>query len=154
MEREVSGIERARPGTRIMEPNDLTDFDRLPLAIRHSLDRICTDFESEWQTGRPPSIEAHLERLSGTGRSVLLGELLRLDLDYRKRLGETPDLAGYLTRFGELSAVVCAVLGRNPTALARESTTPLLTQPRARSERGGVSPPAVPGYVLEGELGR
>src|SRR5947209_18228096 len=109
-----------------MERDDLTDFDRLPLAIRHRLDCICTEFESEWQTGLPPSIEAHLEHLSGPARPVLLGELLRLDLDYRKRLGETPDLTGYLLRFGELSKVVCTVFGANPTSLADESTTPPL----------------------------
>jgi tetratricopeptide (TPR) repeat protein len=137
-----------------MQPNDLTDFDRLPLAIRHSLDRICTAFESEWQSGQPPSIETHLERLSGPGRSVLLGELLRLDLDYRKRLGETPDLAGYLLRFGELSQVVCTVFGANPPSLADEETTPPRARPGALPQRGGVALPAVSGYVVEGELGR
>src|SRR5947209_6799240 len=128
-----------------MERDDLTDFDRLPLAIRHTLDCICTDFESEWQTGQRPSIEAHLERMSGPARPVLLGELLRLDLDYRKRLGETPALAGYLSRFGELSEVVRAVFGANPTSLVGEETLPP-AKPEALPEWDGDSLPPVPGY--------
>src|SRR5262249_22063169 len=55
---------------------------------------------------------------------------------------------------GELRTVVCAVFGASPTSLAGEEITPPLAQSGARPERGGASLPAVPGYVLEGELGR
>ena len=83
-------------------------------------------FQAEWQASRRPSLEAYLERLSGAGRSVLLRELLRLELDYRKQLGEAPPAADYLSPFAELSEVVSAVFELDPTSchVVSENTPP------------------------------
>jgi hypothetical protein len=99
----------------LMDRTDLADFNHLPLATRHALDRICTAFEVEWQAGRRPSLETHLERLDGAARCVLLRELLRLDVDYRKQRGETPAASDYLPRFSEHSEVLAAVIASDST---------------------------------------
>jgi tetratricopeptide (TPR) repeat protein len=138
-----------------MGPTDLDDFNRLPLPIRAAIDSICTGFEAAWQAGHRPPLEAYLERHSGPGRPVLLGELLRLEVDYRRRQGESPAATDYLTRFAELSEVVGAVFALGPTVYVHPpADTPL---PAAAETLIALAPsplPSIPGYELVEELGR
>ncbi|KAA5545607.1 serine/threonine protein kinase [Roseiconus nitratireducens] len=69
------------------------------------IDDRCAEFERQWQTGTPPSIESVVsaEKLSGdtaeVEREVLLAELVVLEIDYRRRRGELPTKQEYLDRF-------------------------------------------------------
>jgi hypothetical protein len=75
------------------------------------LDDLRDRFESAWQTGTPPQIEAYLPPAAGgrltahdRRREVLL-ELIKIDLEYRWRRNEPPArprLEDYLARFPEL----------------------------------------------------
>ena len=61
---------------------------KLPIEALERIDDLCAEFERKWQTNEPPSIESVLA--GEVERDVLLAELIVLDVDYRRRLGETP----------------------------------------------------------------
>lgn len=80
---------------------------RLPIAVLERIDELCADFEQKWQANQPPRIEAVLERaLSADERQVLLAELVVLDMDYRRRRGESPTTPEYLDRFPQDALIV------------------------------------------------
>src|SRR5262245_33276901 len=70
------------------------------------LDRICDTFEAAWIAGPAPAIEKYLGDSLGPERAELLGELIRIDVHYRRKLGETPVPADYLRRFPTLPHVL------------------------------------------------
>ena len=66
------------------------------------IDQICDGFETAWKSERRPRIEVFLEGTAGPGCQLLLRELVRLDVHYRNRQGESPQIAEYRDRFPEL----------------------------------------------------
>ena len=66
------------------EHSGTNDFS-LPLEAKERIDRVCWAFEQAWQSGDRPRIEEFLANARGPERSVLLTELLLLDIDYRQR---------------------------------------------------------------------
>ena len=64
----------------------------------HAIER----FEEEWQTGEP-EITAHLSADDTAGRTQLLGELVKVDLEHRWVRGQTVPVEEYLRRFPELA---------------------------------------------------
>ncbi len=93
--------------------------DALTLDARRQIDALCLAFEDEWLAGRRPVVEAYLDRADSTLQPVLLKELLLLELDYRRSIGETPQLDDYLARFPVCEARVRAAFHR---AVARHVT--------------------------------
>ncbi len=80
---------------------------KLPIAALERIDDLCADFERKWQTNLPPTIESVLSGdVSPIERAVLLAELIVLDIDYRRRRGETPTKQEYLDRFPESSGAI------------------------------------------------
>ena len=67
------------------------------------IDQICDGFETAWNSARRPRIEAFLDTTGGPGRQLLLRELVLLDVDYRRRQGESPRITDYQQRFPELT---------------------------------------------------
>src|SRR5262245_18562969 len=65
------------------------------------IDAVCDRFEDSWRAGQRPSVAAFLAQASEPVRPALLRELLRLDLDYRSRVGERPVPEDYLAQFPE-----------------------------------------------------
>ncbi|MHC4875151.1 MAG: serine/threonine protein kinase [Planctomycetota bacterium] len=80
---------------------------KLPIEVLERIDDLCAEFERKWQSGNPPAIEAVLdENGSDVERDVLLAELVVLEIDYRRRRGETPTKREYLDRFpGDAKAI-------------------------------------------------
>ncbi len=70
---------------------------------REWLDQIADRFEAAWRIVRqgatPPQLEDYLAESSGPRRDALLHELIGLDIDYRRLLGESPQPEDYLSRF-------------------------------------------------------
>jgi WD40 repeat protein/serine/threonine protein kinase len=66
--------------------------------VRHA-DQVCDCFEALWQSGQRPRIEAFLEHASEPSRALLLRELVSLEVAYRRKIGESPRLSEYRTRF-------------------------------------------------------
>ncbi|MBY0460417.1 MAG: hypothetical protein K2V38_24135, partial [Gemmataceae bacterium] len=69
------------------------------------LDRIVTAFESAW-AGGPPSLKSFLPAADGGGPEFLpvLAELVRVDLEFRRRAGEAARIDRYLDEFPALVA--------------------------------------------------
>ena len=66
-----------------------------------NLDEICDRFEVAWREGRSPAIEDYLDGVSESLRSRLLGELVALDVAYRRAQGQMPALSEYEGRFAD-----------------------------------------------------
>ncbi len=140
-----------------MNPLPSRDGDAVPLSGEWRVDEICQRFEDAWKAGRPPRIEEHLGGATGAERLVLLKELVRLDLAYRRQRGEAVPSAEYLRRFPELGA---AWLEReappstvsDAAAAGAGETAPQIGPSRAALATGSAL--QVPGYEILGELGR
>lgn len=63
------------------------------------VDKICDAFEVEFQSGKRPSIEKFLTQVAGDVKQALLLELMKLELHYRRRSGETILALEYQDRF-------------------------------------------------------
>src|SRR5262245_58797663 len=72
--------------------------DLPPDQARH-IDALCDRFEKCWQAGLRPHLEEYLGDTQRLARSVLLDELLKVEIAYRRRHGEQPRLEEYLQRF-------------------------------------------------------
>ena len=81
--------------------------NKLPIAALERIDDLCADFERQWRTNEPPSIESVLGgEVSPIERDVLLAELIVLDIDYRRRRGETPTEQEYVDRFPQDAEII------------------------------------------------
>ncbi len=63
------------------------------------LDIICDAFRFQWMTGRRPRIEEYLSDPKEPQRSDLLAQLIDIDREFRRRVGEQPALQDYTNRF-------------------------------------------------------
>jgi serine/threonine protein kinase len=65
------------------------------LSLNLRIDQVCDRFELAWQAGQRPSIEDYLSDTPEPERSLLLRELIALDIDYRRQAGEQPQSEDY-----------------------------------------------------------
>ncbi|HKB41433.1 MAG TPA: hypothetical protein VKD72_33715, partial [Gemmataceae bacterium] len=73
-----------------------------PLDVARRVDRVCTEFEKAWRDGRRPRLEDCLAGEPEPVARLLLEELLRLELAYRRAAGEQPRAEEYARRFPAL----------------------------------------------------
>ncbi len=78
------------------------------------LDILCDAFETAWRRGERESIEAYLSRVPLMEQTKLLGELLQLEVMYRRKLGEQPSADEYRVRFPEQTSVIDEVFAVTP----------------------------------------
>jgi len=83
-----------------------TESTPLPLPLARQVEAAFQRFESAWRAGQRPLIEDHLGSLPGPARTVLLPELLELELSCRRRAGETVRPEEYRQRFPEHAALI------------------------------------------------
>ncbi|HEY7426671.1 MAG TPA: serine/threonine-protein kinase [Gemmataceae bacterium] len=106
------------------EPSSLLDDLSVETLLR--LEDVCCRFEQFWQADQQPRLEDFLTDSEGVKRQVLLCELLRLDVHYRRRAGEAPTVGDYATRFPDASALWSVVFpedGDAPKAPGADCTT-------------------------------
>lgn len=85
---------------------------KLTIAALEKIDDVCADYEKGWQRGEAQAIESLVDKHDeGLARSVLLAELIVLEVDYRRRRGEKPGIDEFLQRFPEDAEVVQEALG-------------------------------------------
>jgi serine/threonine-protein kinase len=85
---------------------------KLPIAALERIDDLCAEFERRWQSNQPQTIESAISGdLATDERELLLSELLVLEVDYRRRKGETPELEDYADRFPEDTQAIREALG-------------------------------------------
>src|SRR5262245_23999954 len=70
------------------------------------IDVIATPFDREWRAGQGPRNAAWFRGVDGQRRPALLEELLHIELEYRRRSGETPTAEEYRLRFPEDAKVI------------------------------------------------
>lgn len=70
------------------------------------IDDLCGEFEDELRNGGHPRIEGALDQVPLRCQEVLLYELLRIELEYRGRAGDSWDPAVYRDRFPHYTGVV------------------------------------------------
>ena len=80
------------------------------------IDEICDRFEAAWKARQRPALEDYLAEGEGLPRPALLRELLRLELDYRRRAGERPTRAEYRARFPDDGPTIDGAFGAAPGA--------------------------------------
>ncbi len=85
-------------------------------------------FEREWKAGVCPKIEDYLAEVDESRRPKLLEELLRVEIQLRRRAGEEPTAEEYRGRFPDHAAMVDAIFasvpGRSAGADPRPDATP------------------------------
>ena len=102
-----------------------TSYRALPLDLKIGVDEACDRFEAGWKAGERPRIEDHLCDSGRPEYRVLLGELIGLDADYRRRNGEPAGPDEYRQRFPDAAALIDAAFAAEavdpPTRLAPPS---------------------------------
>jgi WD40 repeat protein/tRNA A-37 threonylcarbamoyl transferase component Bud32 len=126
-----------------MKPDITSDSLSLDAEVR--IDAPCRHFEAEWKAGQRPRLEDYLGQVEEADQQALLGELLRLELHYRVRGGETPSLEDYRARFPQAANLLASLLGESAT---------LAGDPGRGAEGAEPALPALPGYEVLAELGR
>lgn len=91
---------------------------RIPsdLAVADRIDLLCDAFERDWLDGKAPSLEEFVARIDTPAQTKLFRELLRLDLDYRSRLGTLIAQEEYVARFPDQQGVIAEVFEALPSA--------------------------------------
>jgi probable HAF family extracellular repeat protein len=64
-------------------------------SLKLRIDQVCDRFELAWQAGPRPRIDDYLSDTPEPERSLLLRELIALDIDYRRQAGEQPQPEDY-----------------------------------------------------------
>ncbi len=91
-------------------------------SLAGQVDRVCDAFEAAWRRGPPPRLEDFLSDLPADAIERAFGELLELELAYRRRAGQSLQLAELRGRFPELANEVEAAFARQPAI--RDETLP------------------------------
>jgi serine/threonine-protein kinase len=129
------------------------------------VDQVCDRFEAAWAAGQRPRLEDYLGAALRSVQSVLLRELLALELACRRRRGEAPALREYLERFPEHAPTVTGAF-REPSPPRQPAATPAEpvgggeevsagnTTAESRPAPPAADLPAVPGHVCLEVLGK
>jgi eukaryotic-like serine/threonine-protein kinase len=80
------------------------EIESLPHALALCADRLCDRFDAAWKAGERPQIEDYLTAMPEPGRSAVLRELIQVEVEYRRGLGESMCVAEYQERFPALDA--------------------------------------------------
>jgi len=83
--------------------------DSLSPLLQKRMDEACDRFETAWKAGERPAIEDYLVGASEPERSVLLRELLKLEIELRCNDGASPLLDEYRQRFADEEELIRAV---------------------------------------------
>ncbi|VTS06076.1 WD40 repeat domain-containing serine/threonine protein kinase [Tuwongella immobilis] len=142
-------------------------FERLPLATRQAIDAVCSRFESALIHGETPDLPHDLAHFPADARTVLLTELIHLEWEYRHRRGESVDWASYRDRLPDDAALLSQLQdGLQQSSILMPPSTHRNTEPQSQTvtllrdrEPTLTGPdrsplPTIPGYEIEGELGR
>ena len=89
-----------------MGRDEMIKNDKSLLSWLERLDVVLVRFEKAWHDGEAPRIEMYLEEVEEPERSLLLRELMGLELELDSGTGRFPDLSDYLRRFaGDLRLI-------------------------------------------------
>ena len=81
--------------------------DSLSVERQQQIDEICLAFEDRWIAGKSPLIEPYLQQVEPATRPPLLRELLMVELEHRRAMGEIPTRSQYAPRFPDFASTIC-----------------------------------------------
>ncbi len=81
-----------------------------------AVDAACEGFEQLWRQGKRTAIEDYLASVGPALRPLLLEELIRVELEWRFRAGDSPSAAEYRSRYPECSSSLDAWLAEASAA--------------------------------------
>jgi eukaryotic-like serine/threonine-protein kinase len=82
------------------------NFDALSLFEAELVDQTCERFETAWRSGDWPCIEGYLDAVPESCRATLLNELIKLELELRRKVGEVPTPDEYRVRFPDRALII------------------------------------------------
>jgi serine/threonine-protein kinase len=85
----------------------------LPVSALKRLDEACDHFETALLANERPRLEEFMCEAAPAEHAALLAELLKLELEYRRRRGENPYAQDYAIRFPDHAQVVHSVFAKN-----------------------------------------
>jgi hypothetical protein len=149
-------MEQPNSRSGILMPDSTPDTADQALAeLMDWVDDIADRFEAAWQALTPPALPDFLAEADGARRRALLPELVKLDIAYRRRLGEKRQVEDYLADFPELAEVgeFRASRSRLPGGMgpARQAGPTDTQGPKSEDTS---SRPRLSGYEILEELGR
>jgi WD40 repeat protein/tetratricopeptide (TPR) repeat protein len=132
--------------------------DLAPELVRR-LNEACNRFEAAWRNGDRPRLDTFLAGADGDLAPILLGELVHLDVYYRRRHGEQPRAADYRDQFPALAPDRLAEALTDPdagrSAERRGSSDTVAPQGHPTEPAAPVLPPGTfGGYEFLGEIAR
>ncbi len=87
------------------------------------ISRVCDEFESAWLSGERPQLNSYLFNHSSSVLDSLAIALLKVDLEYRRGLGETPEPADYESYGTEVVQLVAQLLEKSRPPLPITATS-------------------------------
>jgi tetratricopeptide (TPR) repeat protein len=128
----------------------------LPLETARQVNRVCVQFEADWQHHKRPTINSYLSHAAGLERSALFRELLTLELDYRRSHSESPSIAEYTEQYAEFASLVELVFAESCDPTPFTISNPALAADGQAFELTPRGPfdDSPPGYEILSELGR
>lgn len=94
-----------------MSESHMADDQTIPPSVRTVL---LNEFQQAWQAGVRPSVKAFLNRAPFEERTDLLTELLTLELEFRRRTGDTPELQEYVSTLPDYEQMLVKYFERQP----------------------------------------
>ena len=102
----------------------LPTLESLPVPARERVERKRREFEQQLDSGEPTDIPSLLRETSGDERSVLLSELLRIELDWQSGQGLVPNPDSYSELPPDLQAVIESVFAERQETLSPNEPAP------------------------------
>jgi WD40 repeat protein/serine/threonine protein kinase len=145
--------------------NSLPAGGELSPALRVRLvEEVCDRFEAAWRVGPRPDLEPYLASAQECVRSLLLPELLALDLAYRRQAGERPSPADYRSRFPADDELIRSAFADGDASSPTAPSPPCPERQETMQFPGGPGTPSgadqpsealplVLGYRIESRLG-
>jgi serine/threonine protein kinase/lipopolysaccharide biosynthesis regulator YciM len=113
-----------------MSEDQHQEADGLSFGAQYRISQACDAFEAQWRAGEQPRIEDFLLDFAEAEHPALLLELIALEIEFRREIGETPSLREYHSRFPDH----CVAVDR----AFKESHPERRPRPRRSQPRGEV----------------
>ncbi len=124
--------------------NNQSPLDRINLA--------CDEYEDLWIAGKKPAIGSFLQGWQGDQRRQLFTYLLELDVEYRRKAGESPQMSDYETEFPRYHTEIQQVFDN--TQERADATQPDVRPPAGNKETLANKPPRREKVELPKEFGK
>ena len=101
------------------------------------VNRICDSYEQSLSTAEPQDVKSIVESYEGSSKSLLLRELLKIEIEHRKRKGADPDAQEYVDQFPDDVDLVHSIFDETQAI----EPTAFVSTPRSNLAQSGLTQP-------------